>query len=85
VAYDAASGRFVQARAFTFAAYVSDAWDEAINYSGFHPALGREVETALRARGLTLPIRDCRALASLPDARLYVNPGCLAPQAGATR
>jgi hypothetical protein len=79
VAFDAALGQFVQVRDFTFAAYVTDAWDEAINYSAFHPALGREVAAALRSRGLTMPVRDCRPLSELPDARLYVNPGCLAP------
>ncbi len=80
VAYDTELGRFVQVRDFTFAAYVTDAWDEAINYSTFHPVLGREVADALRARGMTMPLRDCRPLSELPDARLYVNPGCLAPQ-----
>ena len=85
VALDATGGRFVQARVFTFAAYVTDAWDEAINVSDFHPTLGREVEAALRSRGLALPVRDCRALSGLPDARLYVNPICLGPDAGAAR
>lgn len=83
VALDATGGRFVQARVFTFAAYVTDAWDEAINVSDFHPTLGREVEAALRTRGLAFPVRDCRALSGLPDASLYVNPICLAPQPGA--
>jgi hypothetical protein len=77
VTYDTVLGQFVQVRDFTFAAYVTDAWDEAINYSAFHPALGREVAAALRVRGLTMPIRDCRPLSDLPDARLYVNPACL--------
>ena len=75
VAYDDATRRFVVRRQFTFAGYVSDAWDEAINRSGFHPALGREVEQALRARDVA-PF-DCHRLADLPDARLYVNPECL--------
>ena len=77
VAYDAALGQFVQVRDFTFAAYVTDAWDEGINYSTFHPTIGREVAAALRARGMTMPVRDCRPLSDLPDARLYVNPACL--------
>jgi len=85
VAPDATGGRFVQVRTFTLAAYVTDAWDEAINVSDFHPALGREVEAALRTRGLAFPVRDCRALSGLPDARLYVNPICLGPDAGAAR
>ena len=61
-------GRPVRAgvAAFTFADYVTDAWDEAINVSDFHPTLGREVEAALRTRGLAFRVQDCRALASLP-------------------
>jgi hypothetical protein len=77
VAYDTALGQFVQVRDFTFAAYVTDAWDEAINYSTFHPTIAREVAAALQARGMTMPVRDCRPLSDLPDARLYVNPACL--------
>jgi hypothetical protein len=79
VAWDASSGRFVQTRPFTFATYVNDAWDEGINYSTFQPGLGREVSAALARRALSLPVADCRSLASLPDARLYVNPACLLP------
>ena len=75
VAYDATTLRFIFARRFSFATYVTDAWDEAINRSVFHPALGREVEQALRA-GAFAPI-DCRRLAQLPDAWFYVNPQCL--------
>jgi hypothetical protein len=77
VAYDAALGQFVQVRDFTFSAYVNDAWDEGINYSTFHPVLRKEVEAAVQARGMTIPVRDCRPLSDLPDARLYVNPACL--------
>lgn len=77
VAYDTALGQFVQVRDFTFAVYVTDAWDEAINYSTFHPTIGREVAAALRARGMTMPVRNCRPLSDLPDARLYLNPACL--------
>jgi hypothetical protein len=82
VALDATGGRFVQVRVFSFAEYVTDAWDEAINVSAFHPTLGREVEAALRTRGLASPVRDCRPLARLQEAHLYVNPRCLAPEAG---
>lgn len=80
VAYDTALGQFVQVRDFTFADYVNDAWDEGINYSVFHPTIGREVAAALQARGMTMPVRDCRPLADLPDARLYLNPACLPPR-----
>lgn len=85
VAFDAAGGRFVQARRFTFADYVTDAWDEGINRSDFDPALAKEVDAALRHRGLAIPVRDCRVLSELPDARLYVNPRCLAPLPGTAR
>ncbi len=77
VAFDAALGQFVQVRDFTFAAYVTDAWDEGVNYSTFHPNIARDVAAAVRARGMTMPVRDCRPLSTLPDARLYVNPACL--------
>ena len=82
VAFDAAGGRFVQARTFTFADYVTDAWDEGINRSEFDPALAKEVDAALRHRGLAIPVRDCRVLSELPDARLWVNPRCLASPPG---
>ena len=85
VAFDPAGGRFVQGRSFTFAEYVTDAWDEGINRSEFDPALAKEVDAALRHRGLAIPVRDCRALAELPGAHLYVNPRCLAPQPGTAR
>lgn len=76
VGYDPTTGGLRQTRAFTFAAYVTDAWDEAINPSEFEAALRDEVEAAIRKRGLT--VGDCRHLAALPDAPLYVNPQCLA-------
>jgi hypothetical protein len=77
VTYNASSRIYIQTRPFTFTAYVNDAWDEAVNYSAFDPALGRVVAAALGQRSLTRPIADCRFLSSLPDARLYVNPACL--------
>lgn len=84
VAYDAASGRFVQNRPVTLGAYVNDAWDEAVNYSVFDPALDREVAGALERRSMTRDVANCRALASLPDAQLYVNPRCLDADVGRT-
>ena len=77
VGYDASAGAFVQRRDFTFAEYVNDAWDEGINCSVFHPTLATQVATALGRRGMSCPVADCRRLASLPQANLYVNPGCL--------
>jgi len=78
VSVDATSGRVTQQRSFTFAAYVNDAWDESVNRSVFNPTLGKEVTEALRQRSLGSPARDCKDLAGLPDARLYVNPNCFA-------
>ena len=71
-----ASGRFAIQRRFRFADYVNDAWDETINPSSFHPALGRQVAAALRERHVAAA-SYCRALMQLPDAELYVNPSCL--------
>jgi hypothetical protein len=85
VAYDAATHTYSQLRTFTFADYVNDAWDEGINYSFFDPPLGKQVAEALKQRSLTMPVSDCRHLAELPQASLYVNPGCLASRsAGVT-
>jgi hypothetical protein len=78
VVRDENTQRFVTRRRFTFAEYVTDAWDEAVNCSAMRPRLAREVTAALSRRGVTCPIADCASLAALPDARLYVNPGCLA-------
>ena len=81
VELDGATGRLHQIRAFTFAAYVNDAWDETINRSKLEPRLRQEVDETIRKRGLS-PGGDCRHLAALPDASLFVNPECLT--AGAT-
>ena len=64
-------------RPFTFAEYVNEAWDEGVNYSVLAPELDKEVAAALERRSLSRSIAACRSLASLPDARLYVNPACL--------
>jgi hypothetical protein len=77
----ASAARYEQRRRFTFADYVTDAWDEAINCSAFRPAQARDVAAALRRLDLRCPVSDCRPLAALPDATLYVNPRCLPPAA----
>lgn len=86
VSVEETTNHFVVQRRFTFADYVTEAWDEAINRSEFHPELRRQVDAAVRDRdfggglgrdlGRHLTISDCRHLAQLPDARLYVNPEC---------
>ena len=73
------NGRYGIVREFGFAEYVTDAWDEGLNPSDLHPALARDVWEVLGKRMLTLPLADCRALAGLPDAQLYVNPACFDP------
>jgi hypothetical protein len=83
VAYDAETRRYSQLRPFTFGNYVNDAWDEGINYPKLDPDLAKEVAAALKKRGFTMPLSDCRGLAQLPQAQLYVNPGCLPPPAAA--
>ena len=52
VRVDRESGRFTQVRLFTFAAYVTDAWDEGINHPEFDGVIGRVVASALLARGI---------------------------------
>jgi hypothetical protein len=78
VGYNTARGRFAQTRLATLAAYVNPTWDESVNYSDFDPALDRQVATALERRSMIRHLDNCRALALLPDAQLYVNPRCLA-------
>ena len=78
VGVETRSGRWVERRAFTWAAYVNDAWDEAINCSAMQPALWKDVRPALDRLALRCPVIDCRGLSRLPDAELYVNPTCLA-------
>jgi hypothetical protein len=77
IIYDGPTGRFRQWRAFTFADYVNDAWDEGINRSALHPDLAQEVAAALRNRSMDHPIADCEPLSHLPQAHLYLNPVCL--------
>jgi hypothetical protein len=84
VGRDARSGQYVQRRRVTFADYVTDAWDEAINCSAFLPAAARDVRIALGRRGLQCPVTDCRTLAALPSAALYVNPACRSAAAADT-
>jgi len=83
IAYDPARRQYGQRRPFSFADYVSDAWDESKNPSMFDEKLAVEVAAALKQRGMPSPIESCAYLAALPQARLYVNPACLPTQAAA--
>ena len=87
IAFDAQARRFTQQRPFTWATYVNDAWDEAINCSAVQPALWKDVRPALDRLALRCPVTDCQVLSSLPDAALYVSPACLpgVPRAAAER
>jgi hypothetical protein len=78
IGFETRTRRYVQRRPFTWAAYVNDAWDEAINCSAMQPALWKDVRPALDRLALRCPVIDCKVLSSLPDAGLYVNPACLA-------
>ena len=80
-------GRYRQLRPFTFAPYVNAAWDERMNASTFEAKLEQDVGKVFRERSIDKPARDCASLAGLPDARLYVNPICLAiePESPARR
>lgn len=75
VQWDEADDRFVQVRTFTFADYVTDAWDESVNRSAFARGLAAQVATRIA----NLPSADdrCAYLATLPEASLYVNPACV--------
>ena len=77
VGYDPRTRRFVVRRPFTFAEFVTDAWDEGVNRSVLHPVLARQVAAALAKRNIADAHGDCGRLATLPDATLYVNPACL--------
>ena len=74
VQWDEAAGRLVQVRAFAFADYVTDAWDESVNRSAFARPLAAQV--AKRTATFPAPDDRCAVLATLPDASLYVNPAC---------
>jgi hypothetical protein len=78
VVYDSAARRYTQTRVFTFADYVNDAWDEAINCSTFDPTLTRQVAAALGRRSAGCPAGDWQSLGALPRAELYVNPSLVA-------
>jgi hypothetical protein len=70
--------RWIKAREFTFADYVSDAWDEAINCSEFKPVLAARVERNLAKLGLHCPIdvRKCVELQKIEKSELWLSPAC---------
>ena len=76
----APTGGYKQLRPFTFASYVNAAWDERVNASTFEAKLEKDVAKVFQERSIDKPARDCASLAGLPDARLYVNPICLATE-----
>jgi hypothetical protein len=71
--------RWVKGRSFTWADYVTDAWDEAINCSEMVPSLSARVQQNTAKLGLACPIDPlrCFALSRLEKAEFYVNPFCL--------
>ena len=73
-------GKFEKIRKFTWADYVNDAWDEAINCSQFTFHVTGVVTAALLKKGMTCPVRGteqtCADLVQLPDSQYYVSPVC---------
>jgi hypothetical protein len=71
--------KWVKVRNFTFADYVTDAWDEAINCSEMLPTLAVKARKNIAALGLHCPIDldRCLALGMLEKAEFYVNPECV--------
>lgn len=70
--------RWVKAREFTWADYVTDAWDEAINCSEFNPRLGERVRASLARMGLNCPVDParCAALAKQERSEYFLSPAC---------
>lgn len=69
---------WVKARNFSWADYVNDAWDEAINCSEMLPSIATRVEQNLKRMGLSCPIdvKKCAEISQLDKARYYVSPYC---------
>ena len=82
IRYDSATSRYTKGQPVSLAAYVNQAWDESINCSTFDSKLTPEVAAALARRAMTCATSYQSTLATLPDARLYVNPAHLRPAAG---
>lgn len=70
--------KWVRARQFTWADYVTDAWDEAINCSEMLPGLASSVQRNLSKMGLHCPVEParCVAISHLEKAEFYVSPVC---------
>lgn len=65
-------------RKFTWADYVNEAWDEALNCSEMRPAIQAKVDLVLKERGIQCPIdmTVCSRIAKLDRAQFYTNPKC---------
>jgi hypothetical protein len=74
-------------RDFSWALYVNDAWDEAINCSEFAASLGKTVLGHLSELGVSCPVdlEKCAAISRLEHAELFVSPACRAAGAAASR
>jgi hypothetical protein len=70
--------RWVKQRSFTWADYVNDAWDEAINCSEHAPRLQSAVARNLGSRGLQCPIsaERCLGIAGSEHAEYLISPTC---------
>lgn len=70
--------KWVKQRNFTWADYVNDAWDEAINCSELRPTLAARVKENLEKRGLQCPVEPerCTKLRRLEKAEFFLSPRC---------
>lgn len=70
---------WVRQRQFTWATYVSAAWDEAINCSELRPALKKRVNANLAKHGLgqcPLEPARCHEVKQLKNSRYFLSPSC---------
>lgn len=72
-------GGFVRGRTFSWAEYVSPAWDEALNCSKYvSKEMTEAVEGRLRSQGRSCPVAPsvCRELVEAPCSNYTVSPAC---------
>jgi hypothetical protein len=70
--------RWVKLRDFSWAEYVTDGWDEAINCSEFSPTLKVAVARNLNRLGVECPVRpeSCERLSRLEYSEYWLSPAC---------
>lgn len=70
--------KWVKLRDFSWAEYVTDGWDEAINCSEYSPTLRAAVEKNLGTLGVECPVKpeSCRVLVGMEHAEYWLSPVC---------